>query len=149
MVFCHEWTQIKNGSVCAVELSHDLKTTQGEPFLLWSAGDAIWKHDIRANGSYVTDGPFLIKRDGELISIWSSFYGGEYCEAIARSDNGKITGKWTVDSKLIFEKDGGHGMVFRDFDGNDCFVYHSPNTTPLERPVIQKINLKAWFENNK
>ena len=149
MVFCHEWLQVNDGTVCAVELSKDLKTTQGEPFLLWRASDAVWKHDIRGGGSYVTDGPFFLKRDGELISIWSSYYKGEYCEAIARSDNGSVLGNWTIDDKLIFETNGGHGMVFRDFNGNDCFVFHSPNQTPLERPVIQIINLDSWFDNNK
>ena len=149
IVFCHEWTHVKNGTVCALRLSDDLKEPIGEPFLLWSAGDAIWRHDIRDNGSYVTDGPFLIKRGEELISIWSSFYKGEYCEAIARSENGKIDGKWSIDKKLIFEKDGGHGMMFTDLEGNDCFVYHTPNETPLERPAIMKIDLGAWFNNDK
>lgn len=149
MVFCHEWTQISNGSVCAVELSKDLKTTQGEPFLLWQAGDATWKHDHNGNGGYVTDGPFLIKKNGKLISIWSSFYKGDYCEAIARSDSGSIKGVWSIDEKLVCENGGGHGMVFTDFDGNDCFVYHAPNDTPNERPVIEKVNLDSWFENNK
>lgn len=149
MIFCHEWTQIDNGAVCAIELSKDLKTTQGEPFLLWQAGDASWKHDIRGCGAYVTDGPFLIKRDGKLISIWSSFYKGEYCEAIARSASGTMHGKWSIDERLICENGGGHGMVFTDREGNDRFVYHTPNETPLERPVIEKIDLNAWFVNDK
>lgn len=149
MVFCHEWTQISNGSVCAVELSKDLKTTQGEPFLLWQAGDATWKHDHSGNGEYVTDGPFLIKKNGKLISIWSSFYKGYYCEAIARSASGSIKGVWSIDEKLVCENGGGHGMVFTDKQGNDCFVYHMPNDTPNERPVIEKINLNSWFGNNK
>ena len=149
MVFCHEWTQIKNGCVCAIRLSDDLKEPQGEPFVLWQAGDAVWKHDIRDNGSYVTDGPFLVKRGEELISIWSSFYKGQYCEAIARSENGKINGNWSIDNKLVYENGGGHGMVFKDLYGNDCFVYHAPNETPNERPVFEKIDLGAWFNNDK
>ena len=149
MVFCHEWTQIKNGAVCAVRLSDDLKEPQGEPFVLWQAGDAVWKHDIRDNGSYVTDGPFLVKRGEELISIWSSYYKGEYCEAIARSENGKINGNWSIDNKLVYENGGGHGMVFKDLEGNSCFVYHAPNETPNERPVFEKIDLGAWFNNDK
>ena len=149
MVFCHEWTQIKDGAVCAIRLSDDLKEPQGEPFVLWQAGDAVWKHDIRDNGSYVTDGPFLIKQGDELISIWSSFYKGQYCEAIARSENGKINGNWSIDNKLVYENGGGHGMVFKDLEGNSCFVYHAPNETPNERPVFEKIDLGAWFNNDK
>jgi GH43 family beta-xylosidase len=150
MVFCHEWIQIGAGTVCAVELSADLKKTVGEPFLLWSSENAVWKHDLKGNGSYVTDGPFLIRRGDELISIWSSFCTGKkYCEAIARSDNGSIYGKWTIDEKLMLENDGGHGMIFKDNDGNDYFVYHSPNTRFDERPCIKKINLDELFENNR
>ena len=149
MVFCHEWTQIANGTVCALELSKDLKHTIGAPILLWSAGDASWKYDIRSFGAYVTDGPFLIKRNEQLISIWSSFYKGEYCEAIARSSNGSLLGNWTIDDKLIFERDGGHGMVFTDLQGNDNFLFHQPNDTPNERPAFIKINLDTWFNNNK
>lgn len=147
MVFCHEWTQIKNGTVCAVELSKDLKRAVGEPFVLWSAGDAGWRHDIRGYGAYVTDGPFLIKKGDALFSIWSSFYKGNYCEAIARSDNGRIDGKWTIDDKLVYEKDGGHGMIFADFDGENYFVFHQPNETPLERPVIEKIDIDELVNN--
>ena len=148
MVFCHEWLQIGAGTVCAVELSDDLSKTVGEPFLLWSAGDAVWKHDLRDNGSYVTDGPYLLKKNGELISIWSSFCTGKkYCEAIARSDNGSILGKWSIDEKLLLENDGGHGMVFSDERGESYFVYHTPNSRFNERPCIKKINLDEWFDN--
>lgn len=142
IVFCHEWTQIKNGTVCAVELSKDLKQAVGEPILLWSAGDAPWADDIRGNGSYVTDGPYLVKKkNGELICIWSSFSKGEYVEAISRSDNGSIKGKWTIDKKLLYEKNGGHGMIFIDLNGKSNFVYHSPNETPKERPFYTQIDI--------
>ena len=90
MIFCHEWTQIKNGAMCVVQLSDDLSAPVSEPRDLFFAGDAIWKHDIRdGNGCYVTDGPFIVKKEGKLSLIWSSFYKGEYCQAVARSDNGK------------------------------------------------------------
>ena len=146
MVFCHEWIQTGAGTVCAVELSSDLKETLGDPFVLWSAEDAVWKHDLKGNGSYVTDGPFLIRKGNELISIWSSFCTGKrYCEAISRSDNGSILGNWSIDDKLLLEDDGGHGMVFRDENGLDRFVYHTPNTRFDERPCIKRINLDDWF----
>jgi hypothetical protein len=57
-----------------------------------------------------------------------------YTEAIARADNGELSGNWTQDSKLLFEKDGGHGMLFRTFGGKLMLTLHSPNTTPDERP---------------
>lgn len=150
IVFCHEWTQINDGTVCALQLTPDLKASVGEPIFLWRASDAVWRYDIRdGKGCYVTDGPFLIKKDSCLLSIWSSFHKGEYCEAIARSSNGKINGKWTIDDKLIYEKDGGHGMIFKNKDGKDYFVFHAPNETPLERPCVKEIDIDKLFSNNK
>ena len=146
MVFCHEWTQIGSGTVCALQLTDDLKSAVGEPRELWCAADAVWKHDLKGNGSYVTDGPYLVERRGKLISIWSSFCTGKkYCEAIARSDNGKLAGRWTVDEKLMIENDGGHGMIFEDYSGCECFVYHFPNSARLERPVLKKIDVSSLF----
>lgn len=139
MVFCHEWCQIKNGEVCAVELSRDLKQPQGEPFTLFRATDAdAWIRAVEKD-CYVTDGPFLMNIDGELICLWSSFGEYGYVEAIARSSNGKIGGAWSVDKELLFEKNGGHGMVFEDLNGGLNFVYHTPNETPFERPCVCKI----------
>ena len=149
MVFCHEWTQIKNGEVCALELTKDLKSSVGTPFTLFKATDgAPWVKEVDTD-CYVTDGPFLMHIDGELICLWSSYGEGGYLEAIARSSNGKMDGAWTVDKKLLFEKDGGHGMVFEDLDGNLNFVYHTPNETPLERPCVCKIDKNTLRGNGK
>ncbi|MBQ7760548.1 MAG: family 43 glycosylhydrolase [Clostridia bacterium] len=145
IVFCHEWTQVHDGEVCALRLTPDLKSAVGEPILLWKASQANWKYDIRDYGAYVTDGPFLVKNGKDLICIWSSFSKGEYVEAIARSDNGSILGNWTIDDKLMYEKDGGHGMIFTDLKGQLSFVYHAPNETPNERPVVNKISLSDLF----
>lgn len=49
--------------------------------------------------------------------IWSSFSTGGYCVAVARSDYGDITGNWILEDDLLFERDGGHGMIFRTLDG--------------------------------
>ncbi|MBQ2736747.1 MAG: family 43 glycosylhydrolase [Clostridia bacterium] len=138
IVFCHEWTQIKDGTVCALQLTPDLKSAVGEPIELWKASTPSWVSSWSGDGDYVTDGPFMWRVDDELICIWSSFTdGNEYCEAISRSDNGSILGKWTIDEELLFSKDGGHGMLFTDFFGNINFVYHTPNSTPDERPAIK------------
>lgn len=147
MVFCHEWTEIRNGEVCALELSPDLSRPVGEPWVLWHGGDGSWRYDLRGDGSYVTDGPWLIKHNGKLLSLWSSMcHGGKYCEAIARSDNGSLFGNWSVDERLLLENDGGHGMVFEGYDGNRYFVYHSPNKALMERPTLQKLDLDSLFE---
>lgn len=143
MVFCHEWVQVKNGEVCAVELSPDLKTSVGEPFLLFKASEPSWVSPIREKDEFVTDGPFMHKTaNGRLIMIWSSFSDGEYCEALAYSDNGSIKGKWKHDDRLLFKKDGGHGMIFKRQDGRLAFICHRPNNSPNERPHIYDLEEK-------
>lgn len=145
MVFCHEWLQIGDGAVCAVELSEDLKKTVGEPFVLWRAGDALWAVSLEwgpHEKNYVTDGPFLLTVGDELLALWSSFDKNGYVEAIARSDDGTITGNWTVDDIVLFDGDCGHGMVFATFEGVQKFVCHSPNTDFKERPSFRDVKLE-------
>ncbi len=36
-------------------------------------------------------------------------------------------------------------MIFTATDSKDYFIYHSPNETPLERPVIDEIDLNKIF----
>lgn len=143
LVFCHEWCQIKNGEVCAIELSSDLTCAVGEPFTMFKATDGCPGVISIGDDNYVTDGPFMLNIDGELICLWSSFGKDGYLEAIARSSNGKMDGKWSVDKELLFEKNGGHGMIFEDFNKGLNFVYHTPNETPFERPCICKIDRKS------
>ena len=38
IVFCHEWTQIHDGTICATQLTDDLTQTVGDPILLFNAG---------------------------------------------------------------------------------------------------------------
>ena len=42
MIFCHEWVQINDGEMCAIEMSADLKRAVGEPILLFKASEASW-----------------------------------------------------------------------------------------------------------
>ena len=61
--------------------------------------------------------------------IWSSFGEKGYLQSVLRSDNGKLSGKW-LPQKLLFDTDGGHGMIFRGFDGQLRLALHHPNTGP-------------------
>ena len=135
MVFCHEWQQIGDGTICYVPLSKDLKKPIGKPVTMFSASEAKGVVNIRDAENYVTDGPFLFRlKDGTLSILWSSFGVGGYIEVISYSDNGDITGDWNHDPQFLFEKDGGHGMIFTDKQGNLKFTLHNPNTTLDERP---------------
>ena len=68
--------------------------------------------------------------------LWASFSDGGYAEGIARSNNGEIDGNWTIDQTPLFDRDGGHGMLFKTFDGKLTLILHQPNETPLEHPVL-------------
>lgn len=138
MVFCHEWLQVPDGEVCAMELTPDLKRAAGEPFLLFRASEPDWA--IQDAPTYVTDGPFLYRTEaGELLMLWSSFAASGYVEAIACSDNKEITGNWRHCDDLLYVDDGGHGMVFTAKNGELLFVMHSPNRSPHERPVVKPL----------
>ena len=139
MVFCHEWTQIGDGTVCAVELSNDLSTPIGEPKLLWKGSDYKDVVGKRGGANYVTDGPFLYRNGDDLLAIWSSFNAQGYVELISKSDNGDIDGNWTVLDTPLSAEDGGHGMIFKAFDGKEYFLMHRPNSRTNERPVLTEL----------
>ncbi len=139
MVFCHEWLQVHDGEIWAVPLRDDLKTTDGDPFLLLKASEQPGANS-RDGLNYVTDGPFLHRlSNGVLVMIWSTFGLQGYCEAVAVSDNGDIDGKWSLNPEFLFEKDGGHGMLFRDFEGYLYISLHMSNRTPEERPFFCRL----------
>lgn len=139
MVFCHEWLQVTDGEMCAIRLSDDLKTAIGEPILLFKASEPSWVPG--GMKTFVTDGPFMYRTAaGRLIMMWSSCAKDGYCEALSYSDNGSIFGKWSHDDRLLFSKDGGHGMIFKKLDGKLAFTCHMPNKHPFERPHFTGIS---------
>lgn len=138
MVFCHEWKQVHDGAVCAVRLSEDLRRPAGEPFVLFTASQGRPLTHSYFLRNYVTDGPFLLRTgDGKLHMLWSSFgKNHKYVQALAHSDNDDITGKWRIDDRLLYDQDGGHGMIFVTREGNLCLTLHSPNRLKKEHPVF-------------
>ncbi|HOY59464.1 MAG TPA: family 43 glycosylhydrolase, partial [Verrucomicrobiota bacterium] len=132
MVYCHEWVQVRDGSIKVIRLKDDLSGTIGEPKLLFRAGEARWTP--RERKSYVTDGPAIYRtKAGGLLMLWSSFTDSGYTTGIAESESGSIHGPWTHQMEPLFRKDGGHAMVFRDFEGRLILALHSPNREPDER----------------
>lgn len=137
IVFCHEWVQVRDGEICAMKLSKDLSKPVGEPFVLFKASEPFWADKTR--DTFITDGPFMYRTEcGKLMMIWSTFTPSGYVQAVAYSDNGDIDGNWIHD-KPLFEKNGGHGMIFKDFRGNKYLILHSPNENPYERPILMAI----------
>lgn len=138
IVFCHEWTQVGNGEICAMPLSDDLSRAVGEPKLLFRAGDTAWSRSVTDKpGDLVTDGPFLWRtKTGRLNMLWSGYSGNGYAVAGAYSTDGGLYGEWRHFPELICDSNGGHGMLFRTLSGKLMFVMHSPNVTGSERPVF-------------
>lgn len=133
LVFCHEHVQVLNGTVCAVRLTPDLGAPAGEPILLFYGSDA-YGAPANDEGRYVTDGPFLHRgENGRLYMMWSTGINGQYCQCLAVSEGGGVTGPWRQ-LEPMFTADGGHGMLFRALDGQLMLTLHRPNNQPDERP---------------
>ena len=147
MVYCHEWVQINDGTMELIQLSKDLSKTIGKPKTLFKASEAKWstgtKHQNQEK-SYVTDGCFLYKtKSGKLLMIWSSFYNGNYAIGIAKSKSGSIKGPWIQEEKPLFEKNGGHGMIFKDLKDQLYVILHGPNSPAgSERALLFPIEEK-------
>lgn len=131
LVFCHEWQQIVDGEICIMKLSEDLKRAVSEPETIFSASSVGWvkpQHDDRYGDVYITDGPFFHKlRSGKLLMLWSSFSERGYAVAMAVSDSGSVCGKFRHIDELLFDDNGGHGMLFYDKHGKLNLVLHNPN----------------------
>ena len=140
LVFCHEHTQISDGTICAVELSRDLKRAVSEPVLLFRASESGVAEAIPFGGgmNYVTDGPFMLRsRTGVLFMIWSSFIGGRYVELAVRFADGKL-GTDFEHLEPLYTEDGGHGMIFRNGD-RVWLTFHSPNASGHEHPCFLEL----------
>ena len=139
LVFCHEHTQILNGTVCYVPLSEDLRRAAGDPVLMFAGADPYYvEKKAEPDAHYVTDGPFMFRtKTGALLMLWSTFPDGRYAECVARSDNGEIDGHFEHLPPII-TNDGGHGMIFRAGDSL-MLTYHTPNESLKERPVFRRL----------
>jgi hypothetical protein len=127
MVYCHEWVQISDGAVGYIQLKDDLSETVGEPTNLFRGSQAPWGRISDTYGCYVTDGPYLyMGKTGKLYMIWTS--GGKEGNAlgIAISDSGRLAGPWRQQTEAVYKANGGHGMLFKTFEGKLMMILHSP-----------------------
>ena len=151
MVFCHEWTQITNGEMCVVAMTDDLSAPVGEPRTLFRATDYTREPAARGFRDHVTDGPFIYRspKSGKLFMTWSNVSSRSgYVVVLSESKSGRLCGPWG-NHRVIFERDGGHGMLFRKFDGSLVYALHQPNNAPDERPKFFPVEddgetLRIW-----
>lgn len=146
MVYCHEWVQVGDGKMMAVQLREDLKGVVGEPVELFRASAAKWAKGFEwdkrpGTKHYVTDGPFMYRSPvtGRLWMMWSSTGYKGYAMGLAWSESGKLTGPWVQEEVPLWGEDGGHGMLFTGLDGELYVTLHGPNNTPMERPMFRKV----------
>jgi arabinan endo-1,5-alpha-L-arabinosidase len=156
MVFAHEWVQIKDGTIEFVRLKDDLSEIVGEPKKLFDGSDAPWARKSPQWSCWVTDGPFLYKsKSGKLFMIWSSFSQTGYTVGVAVSDSGKLAGPWKQRAEPLYSADGGHGMIFKRFDGQLMLVLHSPNKMTERAKLFEiedtgeTLRIKAPFTASK
>lgn len=142
LVFCHEWTQVDDGTFEMMPLDDDLVEAIGLPQTMFRASDAPWtRSGVNYRGTLfsgrVTDGPWFYKtRDGVLLTLWSSFDKTGYCLSYAVSLSGLLEGPWTHPQEPLLDAGHGHGCLFYRFDGQLMLVCHSPNNTPLARATF-------------
>lgn len=158
MVYVNEWTSTEDGvgRFSCAKLSADLKQFISAPVEMFRADDAAWSKSV------VTDGCWVYTcQDGSLLMLWSSWDEFGYCVGLARSASGDITGPWEQLEDRLFSKgitgqyDGGHGMLFTDYDGNLWMSLHSPNSAqprrnerPVFIPLKEENNMLVWdFES--
>lgn len=140
LIYAREWIEVQIGEIYAQRLSDDLSHTIGEPLFLFKGSDADWPGLITtgAQTGVITNAPFIYTTDsGKLLLIWSSFCtNGEYAIGVGVSHSGELRGPWHQRSGAIND-DGGHAMIFRDFQGSLLISYHT-NEPPVQvilRPV--------------
>ena len=132
LVFCHEHTQILDGTICYARLNAGLDALDGEVVTMFCASSVEEVEPVKIN-HFVTDGPFMYRsKTGELFMIWSYFIKGNYAEFAVKFKNGKI-GLEFEHKKPLLDSDGGHGMIFSD-GKQTYFTYHTPNKSLFERP---------------
>ena len=138
IVFCHEHTQITDGTICFMPLSDDLSRAVGEPVTLFAGSEPEYV-EIKPDGRhYITDGPFMFKtKTGSLLMLWSTILNGMYSECVVRFADGSIKAPFEHLEPIV-KSDGGHGMIFRA-DDRLILTYHTPNASGSERPAFKEI----------
>lgn len=152
VVYSHDWPdnydkekQAYVGQICAAQLSKDLKETVGEPFLLFDSDaspiSAATPHRIEWEGKntarYGSDAPYLRELSNKkLFMSWSPYLDGNYVVLGAVSDSGDIRGPWRHLEEPIYDRNGGHAMLFDDLDGKLYMCIHAPEAYMLERAHI-------------
>ena len=157
IVFSHDWPDnyVKEkgayvGEIWGQELSKDLTSPVGEPFLMFASDESPYSKKAPAHHPwegknvirYGSDAPFLNRlSDGRLFLTWSPLPDNNYVVLGAVSDN--IKGPWKHLEKPLFDDNGGHAMFFTSFDGKRKVCMHHPEVFMKERALILDVEEKG------
>lgn len=151
-IFSHEWVQTPDGEMCAVALADDLSSPTGETKILFKASESGWAKSPKWNTEkypvYVVDAPFVYSIDGFEFLLWSSWSSSvdsdTYSIGAVYPESGNIlSGKYRHELLELPQKDCGHAMIFKDFEGRDRICYHKNNSLcGRERAVINYIKIE-------
>jgi arabinan endo-1,5-alpha-L-arabinosidase len=137
MIFSRDWPDITIGRYSAVPLSMDLSSIAGAAIDLFAVNTAPWVcvPPWAKRPCYVADGAFPFRNGrGELGLIFSSWSKQGYATGMAHSASGDLAGPWHFDDTPFFDRNGGHAMLFTDFDGKLRIPLHQPNDPAPEHP---------------
>lgn len=138
IVFCHEHTQIIDGTICYAPLSDDLTEITGEVVTMFKASEPYWADEQKGKEHRITDGPFMYRtKNGTLLMLWSTHIKGKYAECLVRFKDRDLSMNFEHLLPII-DDDGGHGMIF-EAENKLILTYHSPNTTGFEHPCFVEI----------
>ena len=54
-----------------------------------------------------------------------------------RLDSGKLAGPWSQQNEPVFAENGGHGMLFKTFEGALMMVLHAPNNMNAQPRIFK------------
>ncbi len=151
MVYCWEWLQQWDGTIEKIELKPDLSGSVGKGKLLFRASESPWSRERNEHGQIVankvTDGPFLFRTStGRLGMIWTSWVYDVYTQGVAYSESGTLDGLWIQEPQPITPPNYGHGMIFRDFNGQlllSCHSHKKEGGRTIRIPRFFKVSLEG------
>lgn len=139
IVFCHEHTQIIDGTMCYAPLNDELTEMSGEAVTMFKASEPYWADEQKGDEHRITDGPFMFRtKKGTLLMLWSTFIKSKYAECLVRFKDGELGMNFEHLPPLL-DNDGGHGMIFGGADNKLYLTYHSPNKKGSEHPCFIEI----------
>lgn len=137
LVFGHSWGQVGDGTMEVVGLKDDLSGPTGESRTLFKGTDytrSPMSDSKRPYVDHVAEGPYMFRSaaTGRLHMLWSNLLPSGYAVMISDSAGGSVEGPWQ-NHRVLYGKDGGHGMFFRTLEGRLTFTLHQPNGNYGER----------------